>query len=96
MTGQELRSLRAVTRVYALTPDMSLLVSNAHVQLADGELEPTGKRIPLRSFAVLDAAASAEHVAVAEAGGPLRILHFDGTERAVHVVPGGHVLTVGR
>jgi hypothetical protein len=94
VTGQELRSLRRVTGVYALTPDISLLESEEHVQLADRELEPTGRRIPLRSFAVLDAAASADHVAVAEANEPLRILDFDGIERAVHVVPRGHVLAV--
>lgn len=96
MTGQELRSLRAVTGVHALTPAMSLLESTTYVQLADTNLEAIGKRIALRSFAVLDAATSGEHVAVAEAAGPLRILDLDGTERAAHAVPGGHVLTVAR
>jgi hypothetical protein len=93
-TGEELRSLRGVTAVYALTPGMSLLESSTYVRLADAELEPIGERIELRSFAVLGAAASAEHIAVAEAGGPLRILDLDGAERAAHTVPGGHVLTV--
>lgn len=94
LTGEELRSLREVVGVYALTPNLSLLEGRAYVRLADAELEAIGQRIALRSFAVLDAAASAEHVAVAEAGGPLRILDFDGTQRAAHVIPGGHVLTV--
>src|SRR3954468_19314572 len=96
LTGRELRSLRAVKGVHPLTPGMSLLESSTYVQLADAELEATGERIALRSFAVLDAAAGGEHVAVAEAAGPLRILDLDGTERAAHVVPGGHVLTVAR
>jgi hypothetical protein len=93
-TGQELRSLRGVTGVRALTPSMSLLESSTYVRFADADLEPLGKRIELRSFAVLDAAASPEQVAMAEAAGPLRILDLDGTERAAHVVPGGHVLRV--
>jgi hypothetical protein len=93
-TGQELRSLRGVTGVHALTPEMSLLASNTYVRLADAELEPMGQRIPLRSFAVLDAAAGAHHVAVAEAAGPLRILALDGAERAAHTVADGHVLAV--
>jgi hypothetical protein len=93
-TGQELRSLRGVTGVRALTPGMSLLESSTYVRFADTEFEPLGKRIELRSFAVVDAAASPEHVAMAEAGGPLRILDLDGVERAAHVVPGGHVLRV--
>lgn len=93
-TGAEVRSLRGVTGVHALTPTVSLLESSAHYRLADTELEPLGRRIELRSFAVLAAAASAEHVAVAEAGGPLRILDLDGTERAAYAVPGGHVVSV--
>ena len=83
-----------MTGVHALTPAVSLLESSGHYRLADAELEPLGRRIELRSFAVLAAAASAEHVAVAEAGGPLRILDLDGTERAAHAVPGGHVVSV--
>jgi hypothetical protein len=93
-TGQEMRSLRGVTGVHALTQDMSLLASNTYARLADAELEPMGRRIPLRSFAVLDAAASDRHVALAEAGGPLRILDLDGAERATHTVADGHTLTV--
>jgi hypothetical protein len=93
-TGQELRSLRGVTGVHALTPEMSLLASNTYVRLADADLEPMGQRIALRSFAVLDAAASAHHVAVAEAAGPLRILALDGAERATHTVADGRTLTV--
>ena len=94
-TGQQLRSLRGVTEVHPLTPDLSLLESNGSVRLADADLEPTGKRIALRSFAVLDAAAGGGHVAVAEAAGPLRILDFDGAERAAHTEPGRHTLDVG-
>ncbi len=45
-TGQELRSLRGVTGVHALTPGMSLLASNTYVRLADADLEPMGHRIP--------------------------------------------------
>lgn len=93
-TGQALRSLRGVTRVHALTPQMSLLASNTFVRLADAALDPLGQRIPLRSFAVLDAGASADHLALAEAGGPLRILDFDGTESATCTVAGGHALAV--
>src|SRR3954447_25163452 len=57
-TGQELRSLRGVTGVHALTPEIPLVASNASGRPADAEREPMGLRIPLRSFAVLDAAAS--------------------------------------
>jgi hypothetical protein len=95
-TGRELRSLRGVSGVRAMTPGMSLLESSTYVRLADADLEPISARIALRGYglAVLGAAAGPEQVAVAEAGGPLRILDFDGAERAAYEVPGGLVVSI--
>ncbi|WP_409330594.1 hypothetical protein [Trujillonella humicola] len=93
-SGEQVSALPGVRGVHALTPSLSLLEGSGYMQLADGNLQSVGDRISLRSFGVLDAAADAEHVAVAEAGGPLRILTLAGVERATHLVPGGRVVAV--
>lgn len=93
-TGEEVRSLRAVKQVFTLAEDLSLFASTGYARLANGEQQPVGKRIRLESFAVLDAASDGELVAVAEAGGPLRLLTVGGTERARFTVRNGHALHV--
>lgn len=93
-TGRLLGQLRAVTHVVALAPHASLLVGSTHVRLAGVDLVPVAGRVALRSFAVLDAAAGDGLVALAEAGGDLRFLRLDGSERSAHRVRGGHVLRV--
>jgi hypothetical protein len=80
-TGQELGSLRGVRRVFALRPDLSLGVGSDWCRLLDGSLEWRGTRIAVPSAAIVSAASDGEHLAVAEVGGPLRILDLEGRER---------------
>lgn len=82
-TGHEVRSLRGVRRVFALRPDLSLGMGNSDwCRLLDRSLDPLGPRIAVPSASMVAAAAGDDHVAIAEIGGPLRILDVGGRERA--------------
>lgn len=84
-TGEEVRSLRGVLRVIALTPDLSLGVSGGWCRLLDASLDPLGPLGP-RIMTGLNpawlAAGDGEHLAVSGIGGPLRFLDLEGRERA--------------
>jgi len=80
-TGQEVRSLRGVLNVIALTPDLSLAVGGGWCRLLDRSLDPLGSRIPTGLHPVWGAASDGEHLAIT-ASGPLRILDLKGRERA--------------
>lgn len=82
-TGHEVRSLRGVRRVFPLRPGLSLgMGSSDWCRLLDRSLDPLGPRIPVASAAIVSAAFGGDHVAIAEIGGPLRILDTGGRERA--------------
>jgi hypothetical protein len=81
-TGQEVRSLRGARQVFALRPGLSLGMGSGWSRLLDRSLEPLGPRIVVSYAGLVSAASDGEHVAVAEVGGPLRILDLDGRERA--------------
>lgn len=82
-TGEEVRSLRGVRRIFALRPDLSLgMGSNDWCHLLDRSLDPLGPRIAVPSASMVSAASSGDHLAITEIGGPLRILDLDGRERA--------------
>lgn len=81
-TGREESSLRGVREVFALSPDLSLAMGSNWCRLLDYSLDPLGARIAVPSAMLVSAATDGEHVAVAEVGGPLRILDLDGRERA--------------
>ena len=81
-TGNEVRSLRGVLQVIALTPDLSLGVSGGWCRLLDGSLDPLGPRIATGLNPAWLAAGDGEHLAVSGIGGPLRFLALDGRERA--------------
>lgn len=81
-TGHEVRSLRGVRRVFALRPDVSLGLGSDWCRLLNQSLDPLGPRIPVPSAALVSAAYDGDHVAIAEVGGPLRIIDSGGRERA--------------
>ena len=81
-TGEEVRSLRGVLQVIALTGDLSLGVSSGSCRLLDGSLDPLGPRIMTGLNPVWLAATDGEHLAVSGIGGPLRFFDLDGRERA--------------
>lgn len=81
-TGDEVRSLRGVLQVIALTPDLSLGVSGGWCRPLDGSLDPLGPRIATGLNPAWLAATDGEHLAVSGIGGPLRLLDLDGRERA--------------
>lgn len=81
-TGEEVRSLRGVLQVIALTEDLSLGVSSSWCRLLDGSLDPLGPRIMTGLNPVWLAASDGEHLAISGIGGPLRFLDIDGQERA--------------
>ncbi|WP_432507210.1 WD40 repeat domain-containing protein [Kineococcus arenarius] len=81
-TGHEVCSLRGVRQVFALSPDLSLGLGSDWCRLLDQSLDLLGSRITVPSAFVVSAATDGEHLAVAEGGGPLRILDLDGRERA--------------
>lgn len=81
-TGHEVRSLRGVRQVFALRPDLSLGMGSDWCRLLDGSLDPLGPRIAVPSAALVSAASGGDHLAIAEVGGPLRILDSGGRERA--------------
>lgn len=80
-TGEEVRSLRGVLRVIALTSDLSLGVGGGWCRLLDGSLDPLGPRIATGLGPVWFAAGDGEHLAFTD-NGFLRILDSDGRERA--------------
>ncbi len=80
-TGEEVRSLRGVLQVIALTRDLSLGVSSGWCRLLDGSLDPLGPRIMTGLYPAWLAATGGEHLAVSGIGGPLRFLDLDGRER---------------
>jgi hypothetical protein len=82
VTGEEVRSLRGVLQVIALTPDLSLGVSGGWCRLLDASLDPLGSRIGTGLHPVWLAAGDGEHLAVSGIGGPLRFLNLDGREHA--------------
>jgi hypothetical protein len=92
-SGDEVRSLRGVRQVIALAPEVSLGLGSGWCRLLDQWLDPQGSRIAMRGFAILSAATDGEHLALAEAGGPLRILDSDGRERASLVDHFQHIVT---
>lgn len=81
-TGHEVRSLRGVRRVFALRPDVSLGLGSDWCRLLGRSLDPLGPRIPVPSAALVSVAYDGDHVAIAEVGGPLRIIDSGGRERA--------------
>lgn len=81
-TGEEVRSLRGVMQVIALTEDLSLGVSSGWCRLLDSSLDPLGPRIMTGLNPVWLAASDGEHLAISGIGGPLRFLDLDGQERA--------------
>lgn len=89
-TGEEVRSLRGVLQVIALTPDLSLAVGGGWCRLLDRSLDPLRPRIPTGLNPVWLAASDGEHLAVSEIGGPLRFLDLEGRERA-RVAGAGHI-----
>ncbi|MGY1715233.1 hypothetical protein ACI78R_12295 [Geodermatophilus sp. SYSU D01106] len=98
-TGRELASLRGVTNVVALDRRSTLLVGTGWLQMADADLTPVSRRVPLAGFAVLTAAVAPETVAVAEAeegGSVLRVLDRDGVPRASVTWPVEGIRGVGR
>ena len=80
-TGDEVRSLRGVLQVIALTADLSLGVSGGWCRPLDGSLDPLEPRIATGLHPVWLAATDGEHLAVSGIGGPLRFLDLDGRER---------------
>ena len=91
-TGEEVRSLRGLLQVIALTPDLSLGVSGGWCRPLDGSLAPLGPRIATGLNPVWLAATDGEHLAVSGIGGPLRFLDMDGRERASVVGHFRHVV----
>lgn len=81
-SGQQLRSLHGVRQVFALTPDASLGMGSTWCRLLDRSLDPSGPRIAVPSALLVSAATDGVHLALAEVGGPLRIVNLDGRERA--------------
>lgn len=81
-TGDEVRSLRGVRRVFALRPDLSLAVGSDWCRMLDRSLDPLGPRIAVPSAALVSAASGGDHLAITEVGGPLRIIDSGGRERA--------------
>lgn len=81
-TGEEVRSLRGVLRMIALTSDLSLAVGGGWCRLLDRSLDPLGSRISTGLNMAWCAASDGEHLVVTEVDGPLRILDSDGRERA--------------
>lgn len=81
-TGREVRSLRGVSNVIALTSDLSLAVSAGWCRLLDRSLDPLGPRIATGLSPVWCAAGDGEHLAITGVGGPLRIIDSGGQERA--------------
>lgn len=81
-TGHEVRTLRGVRRVFALRPELSLGMGSDWCRLLDRSLEPLGSRIAVPSAAIVSAASGGDHLAIAEVGGPLRIIDSGGRERA--------------
>ncbi len=81
-TGEEVRSLRGVLRLIALTSDLSLAVGGGWCRLLDRSLDPLGSRISTGLNMAWCAASDGEHLVVTEVGGPLRIVDSDGRERA--------------
>ena len=82
VTGEEVRSLRGVLQVIALTEDLSLGVSSSWCRLLDASLDPLGPRIMTGLNPAWFAASDGEHLAISGIGGPLRFLDLDGRERA--------------
>lgn len=80
VTGEEVRSLRGVLQVIALTEDLSLAVGGGWCRLLDRSLDPVAPRIATGLGPVWFAATDGEHLAI-EDNGFLRILDLDGRER---------------
>ena len=81
-TGEEVRTLRGVLRMIALTSDLSLAVGGGWCRLLDRSLDPLGSRISTGLITVWCAASDGEYLVITEVGGHLRILDSDGRERA--------------
>ncbi|WP_432571128.1 hypothetical protein [Kineococcus sp. SYSU DK005] len=80
-TGQEVRSLRGVLRVIALSADLSLAVGGGWCRLLDRSLDPVAPRIATGWGPVWCAASDGEHLAITD-NEFLRILDPHGRERA--------------
>jgi len=74
-SGATCRRLRGVTDAYFGNDSTTLYVLSGRVRL---ERDQERHHLPLRSFAVLDAAFSDDAVVFSEAGGPLRCLSYAG------------------
>jgi len=81
-SGVAVRSLRGVLQVFAVRADMTLVVGSDWCRLLDRSLDPLGSRIETSGGGLVSAATDGEHLAVAEVGGPLRIVDLDGRDRA--------------
>ncbi|WP_328291196.1 hypothetical protein OG218_00245 [Kineococcus sp. NBC_00420] len=81
-SGEEVRSLRGALQVFAVRADMTLVVGSDWCRLLNGSLDPLGSRVGTSGGGLVSAATDGEHLAVAEVGGPLRIVDPDGRERA--------------
>ncbi|WP_432542915.1 WD40 repeat domain-containing protein [Kineococcus sp. SYSU DK002] len=79
-TGKEVRSLRGVLQVMALSEDLSLAVGGGWCRLLDRCLDPLAPRIPTGLGPVWSAATDGKHLAI-EDNGFLRLLDLDGHER---------------
>lgn len=93
-SGDQVATLRGVKEVLTLSRDRTLLVETGYVRLASSSCEDRQQRIRLESFALLGAAMDGVSVALAEAGGPLRRVGFDGNEIARYEVLAGRTQAV--